>query len=181
MSASPPVDLSRARRVAALFAAACWPAALAHPVFTLKAWFFDPAGPLIRDHHLQSAGETLELWQRAAGAAVHLVPALLFGYGLLCARRSLLAFARGDLFDGKMAAGLRDYAAFTFWATVANVLAWPAESLAITIANLPGQRLLSLGVTSGDLFGVLAAGILWVIASAIAQAGAVARENAQFV
>lgn len=181
MSAGSSNDLSKARRVAAVFAAACWPAAVAHPFFTAKTWFFDPAGKLIRDHHLQSLGETLEPWQRAAGAAIHLAPALLFACGLLCARRSLLAFAGGEMFDGKMAAGLRGYAAFTFWATAANVLAWPVESVAMTIANPPGQRLLSLGVTSGDLFGILAAGILWVIASAMAQAGAVARENAQFV
>lgn len=181
MPASSAVNMSRAQRIAAVFATACWPGALAHPAFALKAWFLDPVGKLPQAHHLQYLGGALEPWQRAAGAAVHLVPALLFGYGLLCARRSLLAFAKGEMFDGRMAAGLRDYAAFTFWATVANVAAWPAESLAITFANPPGQRLLSLGVTSGDLFGVLAAGILWVIASAIAQAGAVARENAQFV
>jgi hypothetical protein len=115
------------------------------------------------------------------GAAIHLVPALLLSYGLLCARRSLAAFSRGELFDGKMADSLRDYAAFTFWAMVGNMLTWPVESVALTFANPPGQRLLSLGVSSNDLFGVISAGIVWVIASAIAQAGAVARENAQFV
>lgn len=185
MPGSSSIRLDRARRSAALFAEACWLPALGYPFFTIKAWFFDPVQELIHDHLLQNEPhyltQGLQVGQRVAGAAVHLVPALLLAYGFLCARRSLLAFARGDMSDGEMARGLRDYAAFSFWSVVAHLLTWPVGSVAITLFNAPGHRELSVGINSSDVFGLVGAGIVWVVASAMAQASAAVRENAQFV
>jgi len=120
-------------------------------------------------------------WQRVAGAAICLVPALLLSFGLLRARRSLAAFARGDFFGPEVVTGLRDYAAASVWAAVAGLLSVPVLSVVITQANAYGHKELSLDLSGAQVLNLLAAGILWVIASAMARAAGIARENAQFV
>jgi hypothetical protein len=120
-------------------------------------------------------------WQRVAGALICLVPALLVSYGLLRARRSLAAFVRGDFFGADVVTGLRDYAAASFWAAVAAILSVPVLSVVITHANAAGHRELSLDLSGAQVPNLLGAGILWVIASAMARAAGIARENAQFV
>ncbi|WP_421934853.1 DUF2975 domain-containing protein [Phenylobacterium sp.] len=121
------------------------------------------------------------LWQRATGALICLVPALLLSYGLLRVRRALAAFVRGDFFAGEVVDGLRAYAGASFWAAVAALIAVPVLSLAISFANPPGHKELSIDLSGAQVLNLLAAAILWVIASVMARAASLARENAEFV
>ena len=62
-----------------------------------------------------------------------------------------------------------------------SLIATPVLSVIVTWGNPHGHRELSLALNSGQVFGLLGAGIVWVIAAAMAQAGALAHENAQIV
>jgi hypothetical protein len=186
MPEKPVIDLGRAQRISAVCAAACGVVAIALPVGLTGLWAFASAKYLMASHlvsvpvHGPILAE-LQPWQRMVGAGVSLVPALLISYGLVRAKRGLAAFARGDFFASDLVAGLRGYAAATFWAVLASLVATPILSVAVTWTNPPGQRELSLGVSSSDGFTLLGCGITWVLAAAMARASALARENAQFV
>ena len=80
-----------------------------------------------------------------------------------------------------MIGGLRGYAAATFWAAVAGIVSVPVLSVVITLANAPGHKELSLDLSGAQILNLLGAAILWVIASAMARASSLARENEQFV
>jgi len=57
----------------------------------------------------------------------------------------------------------------------------PVLSVVISQANKHSHRELSLDLSGAQAPNLLAAGILWVIASAMARAAGLAREHAQFV
>ncbi|TAJ70086.1 MAG: DUF2975 domain-containing protein [Phenylobacterium sp.] len=180
--------VSREQRISAVCAVGCGVVAVGVPVCVAALWAFGSwevlalvrlIPPDIRpDMEMGGAART---WQRVTGAAICLVPALLLSYGLLRARRSLAAFARGDFFGAEAVEGLRGYAAATFWAAAASVVSVPVLSVAISLANPPGHKELSLDLSGAQLLNLLGAAILWVIASAMARASSIALENEQFV
>lgn len=186
MPGSSSAQITRTQGLAAICAHGCALVALAIPAFNLYAWGTASPEGLVLQHKLPDnlalfLPDGLHPGQRLAGALVYLTPALLNSCAYLSARRSLTAFARGDVFAPDVAEGLRGYAAFGFWAAIASLVATPAGTLAITLANAPGHRAISAGVSSMQILGILGAGVIWVIASAMARASAAARENAQFV
>jgi hypothetical protein len=180
--------LSREQRISAVCATGCGIVALAVPVFVAGLWataswetlaLVRLIPPDILPDMLM--GGEAQAWQRLAGAAICLVPALLLSYGLLRARRSLAAFVRGDFFGVDVVVGLRGYAAATFWAAAASVVSVPILSVVISFTNPPGHKELSLDLSGAQVLNLLGAAILWVIASAMARASSIARENEQFV
>jgi len=186
MPARTSAGLGRERSISAVCATGCGVLAVLIPLAVAALWTFGswqvlalvrlvPADII---HHLP--GDVLP-WRRITGAAITLVPALLLSYGLLRARRSVAAFARGDFFAADVVDGLRGYAGATFWAAIASIVSVPVLSVAMTLANPPGQRELSADLSGAQLLSLLGAGIVWVIASAMARAAQIARENEEFV
>ena len=92
-----------------------------------------------------------------------------------------MAFARGEFFVPAVGGGLRDYAGALFWSGIVDLGMRPVLSLALTFANPPGHGAITIGVDGNQLFGIMSAGILWVLAIALVRASALARENEQFV
>ena len=186
MTATPSTDLGRNQRISAACASGCAVLAVAAPAAVATLWAFGSwkllaLVRLIPPDILYDLPGPVLGWQRITGAVICLVPALLLSYGLIRARRSLSAFARGDFFGADVIGGLRGYAAFTFWAAIAGMISVPVLSVAVTWANPPGHKELSLDLSGAQALNLLGAGILWVIASAMARAATIARENEQFV
>lgn len=188
MSGNSAAGFSREQRISALCAIGCGVVAIGLPAGVAALWAFASWEVLALVRlippdilpDMEMAGG-VQPWQRVTGALICLVPALLLSVGLLRARRSLAAFVRGDFFGPDVVGGLRGYAAATFWAAVAGVISVPILSVAISFANPPGHKELSLDLSGAQVLNLLAAAILWVIASAMARAAGIARENAQFV
>jgi hypothetical protein len=186
MPANQPTGFGREQRISAVCATACRVLAFAIPLAVVAFWAFGSWSVLVLVRLVPPdiLGDLLtpvQGWQRAAGAMICLVPALLLSWGLLRARQCLAAFARGDFFATDVVKGLRDYAAASFWAAVAGALSVPVLSVVLTSANPPGRHELSLDLSGAQALGVLSAAILWVIASVMARAADIARENEQFV
>lgn len=188
MSASQTLGVSREQRISAICASICALVAVAIPVsvamlWALASWEVLALVRLVPPDilHDMEMGGPARPWQRIAGALICMVPALLVSYSLFRARRSLTAFVRGDFFGTDAVAGLRGYAGATFWAAVAGVISVPVLSVVISQANPTGHRELTLDLSGAQMLNLLGAGILWVIASAMARASGIARENEQFV
>lgn len=186
MPGTPSAGLGRSQRISALCASGCAVLAVVAPLAVVALWAFGswPVLALVRlipPDILPDLHGPVHAWQRITGAVICLVPALLLSCGLLRARRSLAAFVRGDFFAADVVGSLRGYAAFTFWAAIAGMISVPVLSVAVTWANPPGHRELSLDLSGAQVLNLLGAGILWVIASAMARASTIARENEQFV
>jgi len=186
MPGTPSAGPGRDQGISALCASGCAVLAVVVPLAVVALWAFGSwqvlaLVRLIPPDILPDLPGPVHAWQRLTGAVICLVPALLLSYGLLRARRSLAAFVRGDFFAADVVGGLRDYAAFTFWAAIAGIVSVPVLSVAVTWANPPGHKELSLDLSGAQVVNLLGAGILWVIASAMARAATIARENEQFV
>lgn len=177
---------SQEQGLSALCARGCGVLAVGLPLGVVALWTFGSWNllalvRLVPHDILADLPLGIQPWQRIAGALICLIPTLLLSYGLLRARRCLLAFARGDFFAAEAVKGLRGYAAATFWAAIAGILSVPVLSVAVTLANPPGHKELSADLSGAQVLNLLAAGIVWVIASAMARAAKIARENEQFI
>lgn len=186
MTEKSPAGLGREQGLSAVCATGCGIVAVSIPLSVVAMWTFGSweglaLVRLIPPDILPDMRATVQPWQRLAGALICLVPALLLSYGLLRARRSLAAFVRGDFFAADVVDGLRGYAGATFWAAVASIISVPVLSVVITLANAPGHRELSIDLSGAQVLNLLGAAILWVIASAMARAANIARENEQFI
>jgi len=179
---------TREQRISALCATGCLVVAVGVPAAVIAFWSFGSwellaLVRLIPPDILEdmTLGGPAQPWQRLAGGAICLVPALILSFALMRARRTLTAFVRGDFFGAEAISGLRDYAAAALLAAVAGVVSVPVLSIVISQTNPPGHRELSLDLGGSQMLALLGAGILWVIASAMARASGIARENAEFV
>ncbi len=183
--AAPAADLTGIQRLSALCAAGCSILAVAIPagvagLWALASWNGLALARLLPPDILEDM-QPIQLWQRLAGAAICLVPALLVSTGLLRVRRSLRAFGRGEFFTGEVVAGVRGYAQAMVWAAVAGILSVPVLSIALTFANPAGHRELSLDLSGGQVLNLLGAAIVWLVAAAMSRAAGIQRENEQFV
>src|SRR4051812_20223511 len=116
MSQTQLTGLTREQRISAVCAGACRLAAIVLPLAIVALWAFGSWALLALVRLVppdilvdMEMGGAVRGWQRVAGAGICLVPAGLVSFGLMRARRSLLAFARGDFFAGEVVAGLRGY------------------------------------------------------------------------
>jgi hypothetical protein len=186
MTDMPTAELGRDQGLSAICATACGVLAIGIPLgvaalWAVGGWQTLALVKLIPPDILGDLPYAIRPWQRLAGALISLVPALLLSYGLIRARRSLAAFKRGDFFAAEVVTGLRGYAAASFWAAFASIIAVPVIALTMTLANPPGHKELSADLSGSQGLGLLGAAILWVIASVMARARLAARENEQFV
>lgn len=182
-----PPALARIRRVSRLLAAACLVMAAALPPLVVGWWLV--ATPSVLNvraglpaelwHDLPIFG--LQLWQRAAGALVTLVPATLMVLALMRVRRCFLAYAAGQLFGRASIVALRGFAAFAFASALAAPLAGAAASVILTAGAPAGRRVLAIAISTETIFVIFVAGTIWLVAAVMAHAAALADENARFV
>ena len=106
---------------------------------------------------------------------------MLASMGLWQARRCFAGFARGQLFTGMAVTCLRRFAACMGGSALASLVTGPTLSVLLTWGNPPGLRHLAVGVGSDQLFTLLFAAVVWLMAAVIGQGEALAQENASFV
>ncbi|MBX3658774.1 MAG: DUF2975 domain-containing protein [Ramlibacter sp.] len=176
-------DLERIQRVSAALAWACGAFAVALPVCVLILWAMADASTLASRGNLAANAiwGNLQPWQRAVGALVSEMPAMLAALGLWHARRCFAGFARSEVFTARAVQCLRRFSACVAGSALAAVVAGPLLSVVLTWGNPPGLRHLALGVGSDHLFTTLFAAVVWLMAAVIGQGRALADENASFV
>ena len=173
----------RIQRLSAFMAWTCLAAAIALPLLVLAYWLLADTAELAAFGHLRADGVQGHLlgWQRLAGALCTLVPAGLACVGLWHAHQCFRGFTRGDVFTAGAVLRLRRFAACMGGSALMAIVAGPVLSVLLTWGNAPGTRQLALGVGSDQLFALLFAGMVWLMAAVIGQGRALADENASFV
>ena len=115
------------------------------------------------------------------GATLSLLPVSLGLYALWQLWRLFTEYAGGRVFGRAALAHLRRFA----WALLGTALLAPlvraATSVALTLGNPPGRRMLVVGFSWNDYMAVLLAAVLIAIATVMAEAVRVAEENEGFV
>jgi len=115
------------------------------------------------------------------GGALSLLPVSLGLYALWQLWRLFTEYAAGRVFGRTALAHLRRFA----WALLGTALLAPlvraATSVALTLGNPPGRRMLVVGFSWNDYMAVLLAAVLIAIATVMAEAVRVAEENEGFV
>lgn len=123
----------------------------------------------------------LQPWQRVVGAVLTLLPLSFVLLGIWCARQCFLQFLEGRYFELDVIRNLRRLSAYVVWSVVVGVVCKSAMSIAMTAMNPAGKRQMSVSFSSQEVFILLFAGLIWVIAAVITHAKVLADEHAQFV
>lgn len=116
-----------------------------------------------------------------AGLALSAPPLALLVYLLLQARAVFRGFAGGLRFTDLVAARV----ARIGWILVAKGMLMPlwraGASIALTLANPSGQRMVALGISMDDILWAIVGVLLVAIGWTLAEAARIAEENASFV
>ncbi len=174
--------LNRIRYFSVTLARACLVLAALMAVGLLFYWFSTSAASIAADAQIpQEWLADLGVGRRAAGFAISFVPLACLILALISARRCFDAFAVGNFFGRDALKGLRNFAL----GLLASALLKPFSAAALSVllsSDAPaGQHRLTLGFGSDTMLALLAAGIIAVIAWVLAEASALADENAQFI
>ena len=153
------------------------------PATLVIYWGLEPLEGLAEQGNLGSGAikAPIEIWQRAVGAALGLLPVGMLIAGLLQARRCFLLFAAGRVFVSEATHCLRRFAGWVAASVAAAMLASTGLSVLLTINNPPGMRQLVIGVGSNEVFTLSFAAMVWLMAAVIAHGQTLADENASFV
>jgi len=142
-----------------------------------------------------STDDTIHLDARLPGIAVHPIewdirlasmvisalPLACLIWGLLRVRRCFEAFGQGRFFTLENIHGLRDFAIAVFASTLLKPVAGAALSILLSWQTYATGKSLVVNFGSDALLALLFAGLIAVIAWVMAEAMAIADENAQFV
>ncbi|HEU4458803.1 MAG TPA: DUF2975 domain-containing protein [Methylibium sp.] len=115
-------------------------------------------------------------------AAIASLPGVLLGlYGLWQLWQLFAAYGRGVVFGSEPTRRLRRLGATLVASAFLQPLVQTIVVLVLTANNPPGQRRLVLGFSSNGYALLLAGGLLWAIAWAMAEGARLQRENEGFV
>jgi len=118
---------------------------------------------------------------RLASMAISALPLACLIWGLLRVRRCFEAFGQGRFFTLENIHGLRDFAIAVFASTLLKPVAGAALSILLSWQTYATGKTLVVNFGSDALLALLFAGLIAVIAWVMAEAMAIADENAQFV
>lgn len=182
-SAEKTFDPSRIRRWSTLLSVACLLLMIVLPIVVAAYWALADVKMLAQAVNLTlGAGqESLKSWQRLAGGLLTEASLALLLIGLWQARKCFRLFAAGQLFTSETVGCLRGFAAWVAASVAAGMVANTAISVLITVLNPPGMRQLVIGVGSEQVFALLFAGMVWLMAAVMSQGQLLAEENATYI
>lgn len=179
-----PTDAAcRIQRISRVLAAACLVLILALPATVLLYWALAEPAELARQVNLSPGALVVPLapWQRALGGALTLLPVALLVSGLVQARRCFRLFTAGRVFVAESTGYLRRFAGRVAASVAAGMLCSTLLSVVLTFDNPPGMRQVAIGVGSNEIFSLLFAGMVWLMAAIIGQGRSLTEENDAFV
>lgn len=168
--------LSQVTRVAALIIAA------ALPLLGLAWWGLAPAETLAGAAMVPATWVAeFGLGQRLLATLLALLPVLPLSWGLLRLATALDAFRQGQQFGLVAARGMRDFAVGVFACTLLKLVSGALLSVVLSWNAPSGQKQLAISISSDMLLMLLVGAVLTLVGWALAEAAALAEENAQFI
>jgi len=176
------VRLNHIRSFSRLLAWSCGPLAILLTAGLLLFWFGASTGSIAAGAQIPAEWlADLGIGRRAAGFAVSFIPLACLIAALLAARRCFRMFAAGEFFSREAANGLKGFAVGLLASALLKPVSGAALSVLLSLDAPAGQHRLTLGIDSDTILMILGAGIVSVIAWVLAEASALAEENAAFV
>lgn len=168
--------LSQVTRIAALVLA------LGLPLGSLIYWGFAPTNVLASSAGLPANWlADFGLSDRVLVMLLALLAVLPLSWGLWRLAEALQHFREGRPFALAAATGMRDFAVGVFVCTITKLVAGALLSVALSWDAPAGQKQLAISVSSDMLLMLLVGAVLTLVGWALAEAAAIAEENAQFV
>ena len=125
--------------------------------------------------------DTLLPWQRIGAGLMAEIPLCLLLTGFWHARTCFRLFAAGHVFTTNATLCLHRFASWAMASAIASILCSAVSSVLLTLHNPPGFRHLAVGISSDQVFLLLFAAVVWLMAGVIRQGQILADENAQFI
>ncbi|MEB7885405.1 DUF2975 domain-containing protein [Serratia fonticola] len=120
-------------------------------------------------------------WQIAGGIIFSSVPLLALALGLYHLRKLFQTYAQRAYFSGTAAHHLGKMGQYVAIWTILELLCQPVLSYWITMHEPVGQRMVTLGIDTGNIVALFLAACIAVIAQILKQASKLHYENQQFV
>ena len=127
------------------------------------------------------AGFVLTPLQRALGAAANLLVAIPLFFALHALAKICGEYAAGNLFSTRV---LHQYRRLGWALLGTTILSWLQSTLvglAISLTLPPGQRFLTISLSSSDLLLLLATGVVFLLGAVMGVAHGIQQENAAIV
>lgn len=184
MTASRPgaTRLGRIARMSQIMGWLCLLAAIALPLGVAAIWLISPADYLASEAHIPAAWLRDFDWLWRVGAAlVTGIPLSALVWALLRLQACFAGFERGELFAPATIAGFRDFSIGLLISAALSVPATTALSVLMSWGAPAGQKQLAISLSSDTLLMLCVAGTMAVVGWVLAEAAAIAEENASFV
>lgn len=176
-------DIERVKRTARILHAVTVLAMVALPIAIAGFLLLTPLTPAT----LQAALETMTVSpdatsaQMIAAISLQLISPAILLLTLNEMRKLFVAYGKGDVLTDHSALLIQRIGRGFLALAVLPFLVRPVQSVLLSLANPPGQRALSIGITSDMVFFGIAGGLIIVIGWAMCAASDVAAENRAFV
>jgi hypothetical protein len=173
----------RIRRVSRFLDFTCLLLIVALPLMVAIYWSVaDPRTLAVRANLSPDAMlSTLLPWQRLAAGFMAEIPPCLLLTGFWHARKCFQLFASGYVFTTNATHCLHRFSSWAMASAIASIICTAVSSVVMTLQNPPGLRYLAIGISSDQVFLLLFAAVVWLMAGIIRQGQVLADENAQFI
>lgn len=173
----------RLRRVSRFLDIACLLLIVALPLIVAVYWGVADPKTLVARANLSpdAMHSTLLSWQRLTAGFMAEIPLCLLLTGFWHARKCFRLFASGHVFTTEAMLRLHRFSSWAMASAIASIICSPASSVLMTLQNPPGLRYLAIGISTDQVFLLLFAAVVWLMAGVIRQGQILADENAQFI
>ncbi|MCA6124856.1 DUF2975 domain-containing protein [Bradyrhizobium sp. WSM 1704] len=177
-----PARLARIRAVSRILSPACTAISLVLSAGLLAYWVLTPGEAILRDAGLTGiAFHPIGSLVRMAGLTVSALPLACLIWGLSRVRGCFLQFAQGHFFTAGNVARLRDLAIAMLVSTLLKPVIGALLSILLSWQTYAQGKAIVVSLGSETLLALLFAGLIAVTAWVMAEANAIADEQAQFV
>lgn len=115
------------------------------------------------------------------GIAVSMIPFVFAMLALNAMRRLFALYRKGDPMDPAAGPLIRRIGQNLLISALLGLVLQPARTGLMSLSNPPGERSISIGISSSDIGFILVAGLLMLIGWSMSEAARIAAENREFI
>lgn len=116
-----------------------------------------------------------------AGIAVSIIPVVFMLFALNGMRKLFALYRLGDPLAPQAGPLIKSIGANLLLSVGSGIIVTPVRTGLMSLSNPPGERSISVGITTSDIGFVLVAGLLLMIGWSMSEAAKVVAENKEFI
>ncbi len=153
------------------------------PVATIATLFASPITPDVLGQRLENlaVSPSATPLQMCAAIALNLIPLIILLFTLNTMRQLFRSYRQGQVLTDGCAVLIQRIGQGFLALSLAPFILQPLLSVLLSMTNPPGERSISIGLSSDMVFFAVAGGLILVIGWAMREASDLASENRTFV